>query len=1350
MSIKLFNPADKPFGQLSNNYNDIINIDNQEWKSVSHYIYSNMSSFLYVNNVKKSSMNDLHSTFKKYKQKAEDDILTDALIKALKVKFQNPEILKILLSTEDNPINYISDNSFLGIGKDGYGQNKLGKIMVQIRDEYLKQKEIQDQIVNKETEIYNAYLAEKSLELAIKKDDNILNDYFGLSIEEIINKSGGVENLLKQPGIASKKSILELCKMDKSNEYYYLFTTAIEYPEVLIHTVRKNKLSGVAFMRTKKLKDDIFNLYIDDFIRRNYPNISTDDYNKIKENKFKKYSIDQMNELLDRLYNLKDSSTPIGQEINRLVLSVQIPTKFEIENAEKFDIKTTKFYYNIKKIKEDKSKSYIETPKYIKQVFTCKDTDNIDVKNIRGLNTEEFVYYKSSKENGVRPPPIYIPTSPNYVPTSPNYVPTSPNYVPTSPNYVPTSPNYVPTSPNYVPTSPDYVPTSPNYSPATPVAGSTSPTYSPNSPIPVANSQTLPLDTGDSFQKNRKRNNKNGSINMQEIQDEESSESDDDNSSLSSNSSMGDIDYEEDQDGADESKELINKKEEGSDKTIVYNVIDSKKNILDAVMFDKKNKICTSINFKNKYDLQQFMNYTNKIDAFNDIINELDKYEKSREIEKTPIRLRIGNPLKDPNPKDKIQLLSPIYYTGMLKIDDNISEYPTVSHYLIASLLAQIPTIKDIKTAQTYLLKGSQSVNYYNKNVWFDHEDIIAIYDYEYYKYYKSKIEKLTEIAMNKKFENYYLQNLLLKTENKDIIWESYDNILGTGKGRFYDVDNIENKKIESDSRITKEKEEYMDKFNKKLKEIKDIPENETYEQSGNRYKKQEELLFQKNINIEKLDYQYKQVYLNLIRNMTYVNTGNNFVGKYLVEIRTNIINSRINENVKILTSNDIDKIITDPIINEWSDKRVSDLCKTSLKIKKYIETKYNIGNLQFYSKLDDEEEDKKYALECKKLLKSENITDKKTYMKWLINNHPDKNKDSDDTKFKEYYEKIKKCKKYLPKEDAPITFFEIIINTIYKSCNTVFNIYKGGSIPSFEFIKMVRKTIRIKDDIIISDILWNDIYSMLNFLINHLEDPTLYKLKTMLFKLGNLVSGNNNCIKILENQNKINCITSAIINILLNLKYLHEKLYEIQDVLKAQKIIDFKFEKYDIEVAVSIILNTSSIIKIKRDNLFDSENVNESDLEIKKKDDNEQEEHAKTVFENTVEKSGEEDDVFEINKEENLEEDQDDDELSEYDYVDESEDEENNDDYGDGYDGVDKNIKKKKIKKSKRNETATLLHKNRKEYGDKLFSYLKNEKSIKNSSLPEYIIDGVIYILNYNMSEKVKTNRINFFSTLI
>ena len=38
MSIKLFNPNDKNFGQLSNNYIDEIKINNQEWKNVSHYI----------------------------------------------------------------------------------------------------------------------------------------------------------------------------------------------------------------------------------------------------------------------------------------------------------------------------------------------------------------------------------------------------------------------------------------------------------------------------------------------------------------------------------------------------------------------------------------------------------------------------------------------------------------------------------------------------------------------------------------------------------------------------------------------------------------------------------------------------------------------------------------------------------------------------------------------------------------------------------------------------------------------------------------------------------------------------------------------------------------------------------------------------------------------------------------------------------------------------------------------------------------------------------------------------------------------------------------------------------------
>ena len=43
-TIKIFNPKDRPFGWLSNNYRHLMFIDNNRYLTVTNYIYSNMLS----------------------------------------------------------------------------------------------------------------------------------------------------------------------------------------------------------------------------------------------------------------------------------------------------------------------------------------------------------------------------------------------------------------------------------------------------------------------------------------------------------------------------------------------------------------------------------------------------------------------------------------------------------------------------------------------------------------------------------------------------------------------------------------------------------------------------------------------------------------------------------------------------------------------------------------------------------------------------------------------------------------------------------------------------------------------------------------------------------------------------------------------------------------------------------------------------------------------------------------------------------------------------------------------------------------------------------------------------------
>jgi hypothetical protein len=283
---------------------------------------------------------------------------------------------------------------------------------------------------------------------------------------------------------------------------------------------------------------------------------------------------------------------------------------------------------------------------------------------------------------------------------------------------------------------------------------------------------------------------------------------------------------------------------------------------------------------------------------------------------------------------------------------------------------------------------------------------------------------------------------------------------------------------------------------------------------------------------------------------------------------------------------------------------------------------------------------------------------------------------------------------------------------------------------------------------------LWNYILSMLEFLINNIQNPTIYNIKNSLTKIENWNSIKKNCKPILKD-NYSNCIISAIINVLLSLYNMSENVNDIavgennEAILEAQKIqamgkisknnwrpvipgITEKYKFYsqkffinpiisieDINLASSIILNKK--LKI-------SEKESESDYESKEQDE-------EVIYETPIneEEKESEGDFFNIypDEEELAEEDVESEE--DVDYVEESEDENENkgDDYGE-YDGAEVNLE---------DDIYTLAR------------YLEENKIFNSDSVNNYeilsknIIKYVKTIKKYNMEKRIKINRINFFN---
>jgi predicted NAD-dependent protein-ADP-ribosyltransferase YbiA (DUF1768 family) len=1145
MSIKIFNPNDKPYGKLSNNFEYQMFINNEPWNTVSQYIYTNMTNVLYGSKIKNSKTNSIYYEFQKYKKKTEDDIISQALTKALEVKFKDPKMMELLVSTQNSEILYISDNDFLGTGNKNKGFNKFGKVLMYIRDEYIRKETEEKELRDKEESLYKTYIAYYVLEKLIEEEGDILK-YRDMSLDEIIN-SYSQEKLTKS--IPSKQVVLDLIKYEEGERKFYtiLLNKGSLNPNILIYQVRKDKLRGITIGRKISVKEKIFNLYIDYFIEKNYPNV---DHEKLKKQKINSMDWRKKEELKNRIFDFKDNPNPIEKKINKIILETQIAHEHEIADAEDFDINNSETYTH-----------------------------------------HDFIQYKDE--------PINFASYKFKRPASPTYKPVSENEDLNEPDIK---------------------------------LESTDEDVETNWKKIQEHRSMIKEDTPALTKKELKNKKK-------ELREEEKRRREEENNS------------------SDEEEKIEN---ESSPEEQILGV---KKRKIFYDLFDKKGDLNSNNNEKIFNPKEDILNYETEeeIKFKNQEDSEFDNYKKFlNEVYKkeTPIKKQkkrySGQPIKifqnnkpnydysDIKNGYNIKLLSPHFYTGMLIIDD--TNYPTVSHYLIANLFSYLPEIKTLKNAQQYMFKNNNTdINYYDPSSWLSYEDLYIYYDYEYDRQYEYKIKQVAESCLNIKFLNFELQDILLMTENKELIWESKDHVLGTGKGMYY-PENIEQ------NRYT-----YIEKqvFSKEFTTSKPVR------------RKIENKLLKIHISNEEL--------VENIRKNRYVDNGQNFVGKYLMILRNNIKTNRINENKQILTDKNFYNIENDYFIKTWMELKINNISKVVIKIKKYLKN----------SKLIDLE------------LNSNRIN-----------------------------------------ETLPSTLFETILQIIYtKPCNQIYKLSSKLNTDNItlEFMNLVREKIRVNNTMM--EVIWKYIFSILLFLVKHIENPTLFNLKKTLYKVDYIVSKKNKCVIMFNSTNEMNCIICAIINILIYIT----KIYKESKNFVQEKIKDFKIGKDEINLAVSIILNINISKKIEKIIEMNKDFEQDEENEESKEQNQEDEDDIPIMEEDNVERELTEEELLEKELERILREEQednfindDDQRLSdqeEFDYPSGEDENEERDDNGDGM-GFSKF------------DTETRE--------DQLYDYIKMNNIINiNKDTIIYMFKAATYIKNHNMNKKVKRQTINFFCNL-
>lgn len=295
-SIRIQNPKDYPYGPLHNDYIHVMNIDKEVWSTVSNYLYSGLLTHANHRRLLRSSpvgtditklqYNERKARYEKevenedeFRIKIEglnyqrldlfqkynlffDNEFMWSIINSLRQAYEylinestDDSFRKALLSTGNSYLVYNSSNPFFGVGLKDTGRNLVGEVLMEMRQGLLiklsREKAIQMSL-EKDKIIMN-YIVAYHLLLKMIDNGEDIKPYFGFRPMEIINK---------------------YFEMQKEKIYADLFS--IYSTKDNIESALEVKLNDLSFNDKLKIlgyDTKILNIYLEDYKDNRYPSL---------------------------------------------------------------------------------------------------------------------------------------------------------------------------------------------------------------------------------------------------------------------------------------------------------------------------------------------------------------------------------------------------------------------------------------------------------------------------------------------------------------------------------------------------------------------------------------------------------------------------------------------------------------------------------------------------------------------------------------------------------------------------------------------------------------------------------------------------------------------------------------------------------------------------------------------------------------------------------------------------------------------------------------------------------------------------------------------------------------------
>ena len=388
--IKIYNPKDTPFGQLSNNSPHSIIINGKRWNTVTNFIFSNLlvtpeyksilqyaeiskdskrnladKSLQIIENVQESTGARLTTEDKKrikkgtsiqkmdiytmYRHYADQEYLENvrtSLEKAYNSRISdNPELMETLLATENYPILYISDNASLGTGDDGHGYNLVGKTLMQIRHNIRLRLSEQNKDREKdllEDKIFTTYKAFMILQHELSKGNDLCK-CLKKTPDQIIQESPGLLEETKVPE-SSKPTIIQMY----NRGMFPIIKEELEKPGSMVINMRKKALPILRQKAEISRVNVIVNLYTEYTIKQMNPSW---DSQKIRDASSQLFDSLLQNESLSseeviaakftefknkiiNLYNNQKFPPELMQKITKKIQKINIPEERDDDDEE--------------------------------------------------------------------------------------------------------------------------------------------------------------------------------------------------------------------------------------------------------------------------------------------------------------------------------------------------------------------------------------------------------------------------------------------------------------------------------------------------------------------------------------------------------------------------------------------------------------------------------------------------------------------------------------------------------------------------------------------------------------------------------------------------------------------------------------------------------------------------------------------------------------------------------------------------------------------------------------------------------------------------------------------------------